>query len=213
MRSELSASSVVTVDSYIAAYPQIIQERLVLLRETIRNVAPNALEKMSYGMPTFQGKGNLVHYAACNKHLGFYPTSSAIVAFRDQLSAYTTTKGAVQFPYDQPLPLQLVVDIVKFRLQEDTEKRNSSSQATKVTATRDRRSRHEMPEFVNQALLSSGMAAAYSLRPAYQRNDYLGWIGAAKRPETRNKRLNQMLEELKRGDVYMKMPWRRRQAD
>lgn len=69
-----------------------------------------------------------------------------------------------------------------------------------------------MPEFVKQALLEGGLMDAYNQRPAYQRNDYLGWINRAKQPQTREKRLKQMLEELEQGDVYMKMAWGPKQA-
>ncbi len=72
------------------------------------------------------------------------------------------------------------------------------------------RPRHPMPENVRLALENAGLIEAYRARPAYQQNDYLGWIGRARRPDTRQKRLDQMLDELRRGDVYMKMAWRPR---
>jgi len=89
------------------------------LRTSIRSAAPDATEKMSYQMPTFYLNGNLVHFAAYRKHIGFYPTPSAIFAFRDELKPYKTSKGAVQFPIDKPLPLDLISRIVSFRVEEN----------------------------------------------------------------------------------------------
>jgi uncharacterized protein YdhG (YjbR/CyaY superfamily) len=87
--------------------------------ELIKSAAPKASEAIRYGMPTFVGNKNLVHFAAMKGHLGFYPTSSAIQQFRDELTAYSTSKGCVRFPYDKPLPKTLITKMVKFRLRED----------------------------------------------------------------------------------------------
>jgi uncharacterized protein YdhG (YjbR/CyaY superfamily) len=108
-----------TIDEYIRAFPRDVQKKLSELRATIRRAAPDAVEKISYRMPTFfQGK-NLVHFAAYERHIGFYPTPSGITEFADELSGYATSKGAIQFPIDEPLPLKLVTRIVRFRVAEN----------------------------------------------------------------------------------------------
>lgn len=107
------------IDAYIAAFPSEVQERLQALRATIRAAAPDAVETFSYQMPTFALKGNLVHFAAFKHHIGFYPAPSGIAAFQEALSCYKGAKGSVQFPLDQPLPLELVTAIVRFRVEEN----------------------------------------------------------------------------------------------
>lgn len=108
-----------SIDEYIATFPEDIQKILEELRQTIKASAPEASEKISYQMPTFFLKGNLVHFAAHPHHIGFYPTPSGIEAFQQELSVYKSSKGAVQFPIDQPLPLELIARIVKFRVAEN----------------------------------------------------------------------------------------------
>jgi uncharacterized protein YdhG (YjbR/CyaY superfamily) len=118
-----------TIDEYIRQFPRDVQKKLADLRATIRRAAPDATEKISYGMPTFFQKKNLVHFAAYQHHIGFYPTPSGITAFKDELARYVTSKGAIQFPIDEPLPLDLVARIVKFRVAE-----NEAKAAVKKTA-------------------------------------------------------------------------------
>jgi uncharacterized protein YdhG (YjbR/CyaY superfamily) len=108
-----------TVDDYISGFNPDIQERLRILRTTIQKAAPAAEEKISYGMPAFTLKGMLVYYAAHTKHIGFYPFTTAIEAFREELSAFKTAKGTVQFPNENPLPVELISEIVKFRVEEN----------------------------------------------------------------------------------------------
>lgn len=110
------------IDEYIAAFPPEIQERLEKLRTTIQKAAPEAQETISYQMPTFTLKGNLVHFAAFKNHFGFYPAPSGIENFSRELSTYASSKGAVQFPLDKPIPYDLVTKIVKFRVKENLEK-------------------------------------------------------------------------------------------
>jgi uncharacterized protein YdhG (YjbR/CyaY superfamily) len=114
------------IDEYIAGFPEEIQEILEKMRITIKKAAPKAEEKISYQMPAFTLNGNLVYFAACKNHTGFYPTPSAILEFKKELSACECSKGAVQFPINKPLPLALISKIVKFRVKENlkrTEKR------------------------------------------------------------------------------------------
>jgi len=112
----------VDTDAYIAGYPKETQKNLKLLRATIKKAAPQAEEIISYGMPAYKWNGMLVYFAAYEKHIGFYPGSSGIAAFKKELASYKTSKGTVQFPVDEPVPLPLVARIVKFRLKENQEK-------------------------------------------------------------------------------------------
>ena len=111
-----------SIDEYIATFPKDIQKILEELRATIKAAAPDSEEKISYQMPTFFMNGNLVHFAAFKKHIGFYPTPSGIEAFQKELSAYEGAKGSVQFPLDKPMPLKLITRIVKFRVAENLKK-------------------------------------------------------------------------------------------
>jgi len=111
-----------TIDKYIAGFPKDLQAILKKVRATIRKAAPDAEEKISYRMPAFAQKGVLVYFAAHTKHLGFYPTSRGIAAFKKELSAYEGGKGSVQFPYDKPIPYGLIEKIVKFRVKENLDK-------------------------------------------------------------------------------------------
>jgi Uncharacterized conserved protein len=110
------------IDSYIASFPKETQNILEQLRTTIRKAAPEAEETINYGIPTFTLKGNLVHFAAFKNHIGFYPTSSAIEAFKKDLSAYDGAKGSVKFLIDKPIPFELISRIVKFRVIENQKK-------------------------------------------------------------------------------------------
>jgi len=112
-------STAAPIDAYIADFPPAVAARLAALRATIRQQAPDAEERIAYGIPTFWLHGNLVHFGAFARHVGFYPGPSGIAAFRDQLSGYAGAKGSVQFPHDAPLPLDLVAEIVRFRVAEN----------------------------------------------------------------------------------------------
>lgn len=116
-----------TIDEYIAAFPVEVQKKLQEMRAAIKAAAPNASEKISYQMPTFVLNGNLVHFAAFKNHLGFYPVPTGIDKFKKELAAYKTSKGAVQFPLDKPLPLALIRRIVKFRVAENLKKAEEKS--------------------------------------------------------------------------------------
>lgn len=110
------------IDEYIQSFPEHVQIKLKQLRLLIRQITPEVQEKISYQMPTFYLNGNLVHFAAFSKHIGFYPTSSGIANFKSELSKYKSSKGAVQFPIDEPLPLELIKRIVRFRVEENRKK-------------------------------------------------------------------------------------------
>ncbi len=124
---ESRPGSYTTIDEYIAMFPKEIQKKLEEMRATIKAAAPEAKEKISYQMPTFDLKGNLVHFAGHKNHIGFYPQPSGIQAFKDELSIYESSKGAVQFPLDKPLPLKLISKIVKYRATENLERAEQKS--------------------------------------------------------------------------------------
>lgn len=110
------------IDEYIAGFPQDVQEILRKIRTTIREAAPDAQERISYRMPTFTLKGNLVHFAGFENHIGFYPEPTGIDAFKEELTAYKGGKGSIQFPLDTPIPYDLISRIVKFRVQENLDR-------------------------------------------------------------------------------------------
>ncbi len=112
----------VDVDEYILGFPEETQKLLEEIRAIIKKAAPKAEEVISYSMPAFKQNGILVYFAGYKNHIGFYPTSSGILNFKEELSNYKSSKGAVQFPLDKPLPLKLITKIVKFRAVEDLKK-------------------------------------------------------------------------------------------
>lgn len=111
------------VDAYIATFPEAVAKRLSAMRAAIAAEAPLATERMSYGIPTFHLNGNLVHFAGFAQHVGFYPGPTGITAFAAALKRYKRGKGSVQFPHDEPLPLDLVSEIVRFRVAENSQPR------------------------------------------------------------------------------------------
>ena len=108
-----------SIDAYIAGFPKEVRERLESVRAAIRKVAPDAEEKISYQIPTFSLFGNLVHFAAFKKHIGFYPGTAGVEKFKSEFSSYETSKGAVRFPMDKPIPLDIIEKVVKFRVAEN----------------------------------------------------------------------------------------------
>jgi len=114
-----------TVDRYLGQFPPEVRKRLGELRSVIRACAPGAREKISYGIPTFDLEGNLVHFAGYAGHIGFYPGAAGITNFREELAGYRTSKGTVQFPLDRKLPVALIRRIVKFRVRQNLAKAGS----------------------------------------------------------------------------------------
>lgn len=108
-----------TIDEYILQFSPEVQETLQSLRKVIKEAAPDAEEKISWQMPTFALHGNLVHFAAFKKHIGFYPGANGIETFKQKISEYKSSKGAVQFPIEKPLPYDLISEIVRFRVVEN----------------------------------------------------------------------------------------------
>ena len=115
-----------TMDAYIASVPKDIQDILEKIRQTIRKAAPDAVEAISYQIPTFKLNGkNLVHFAAWKDHIGFYATPSGNAAFKKELSRYKVAKGSIQFPLDEPMPYDLVTKMAKFRVMESQMKKKT----------------------------------------------------------------------------------------
>lgn len=108
-----------SIDEYIEQFSEEIQTILQKIRSVINEAAPEATERISYQMPTFFLKGNLVHFAAYKNHIGFYPAPSGIEKFKEDLSQFKGAKGSVQFPMDKPMPLDLISRIVLFRVEEN----------------------------------------------------------------------------------------------
>lgn len=119
MEKTKQTNSISTIDEYISVFPEDVQEILQLIRATIQKAAPEAKEAIKYAIPTFVLKGNLVHFAAYKNHIGFYPAPSGLQAFKEELSGYKGAKGSVQFPLDMSLPLELIGEIVAFRVKEN----------------------------------------------------------------------------------------------
>jgi len=119
MKDTIKSNPAKTIDDYISGFPNEVQVILQELRKTIQKAAPDAEEAIKYGIPTFTLHGNLVHFAAYKKHIGFYPAPSGLEAYKEELSGYKGAKGSVQFPIDQILPLKLISKIVKFRVKEN----------------------------------------------------------------------------------------------
>jgi uncharacterized protein YdhG (YjbR/CyaY superfamily) len=111
------------VDEYIAIFPEAIRSKLESLREAVRKAAPGTEEIISYNMPAYKLNGILVYFAAYKSHIGFYPTATGIEAFKKELSGYKTSRGTVQFPLDEKLPIALITKIVKYRVKENLDKK------------------------------------------------------------------------------------------
>lgn len=107
------------IDEYIGRFPENIQEKLQKIRITIRKAAPTAIETISYQMPAFKLGGILVYFAAFTDHISFFPTSSGVKKFQKELKEFETSKGTIKFPFDKPIPYELISNITIFRVQEN----------------------------------------------------------------------------------------------
>ena len=117
-----------SIDGYIASFPKDVQDVLQQVRQAIKEAAPKADEAISYNMPAFKQNGNLVWFGAFKNHIGFYPRESAIKEFKDRLASYEVSKvqGTVKFSLDKPIPLDLIKEIVKFRIEENLKGKDAS---------------------------------------------------------------------------------------
>lgn len=111
------------IDQYISNFPEDVQVSLRKIRETINSIVPEATEKISYGIPTIYLNGNLVHFAGYDNHIGFYPGANAIEYFSKDLINYKTSKGAIQFPLDKPIPFDLIKKITLYCVEINTNKK------------------------------------------------------------------------------------------
>ena len=118
----MTANKPTTIDEYIAGFPEDIQAKLEQVRDTVKQAAPEAEEAIKYAMPTYVLNGNLVHFAAFKTHMGFYPAPMGLEAFKEDLAGYKGSKGAVHFPLNKPMPLELITKIVKYRVGQNMSK-------------------------------------------------------------------------------------------
>ena len=116
-----------TVDEYIAQFPEDVRQILAQLRALIKELAPAATERMAYGMPGYYLNGPLVYFAGFQHHIGFYPIPSGVEAFKEELAAYKSAKGSVQFPLGKPMPFDLIGRIVSYRLAENLAKADAKA--------------------------------------------------------------------------------------
>jgi uncharacterized protein YdhG (YjbR/CyaY superfamily) len=113
-----------TVDEYIATFPKNVQTILLEMRQAVKETAPEAEEVISYQMPAYKLNGVLVYFAAFKNHIGFFPTASGIEAFKEKLTDFKISKGTVQFPLNKPIPIELVKEMVKFKVKENLSKKS-----------------------------------------------------------------------------------------
>jgi uncharacterized protein YdhG (YjbR/CyaY superfamily) len=118
MNQDHSCGKIETIDDYICEQPEEVQPLLCKIRETIHNAAPNAIEKISWQMPTFWQGENLIHFAAAKNHIGIYPGGEAVGVFAERLTNYKTSKGAIQFPLHKPIDYTLIADITRWRVKQ-----------------------------------------------------------------------------------------------
>jgi len=114
------------IDEYIGSFPNDVQEILEKIRLTIQEAAPDATEKISYSMPAFEQNGIVVYFAAFKNHIGLYALPTGHEAFKEEFLPYKSGKGSVQFPFNKPIPYDLITKIVKFRVKENLEKAKKS---------------------------------------------------------------------------------------
>jgi uncharacterized protein YdhG (YjbR/CyaY superfamily) len=187
-----------SVEEYILSVPTKTQPKLRELRDIIKAVVPEAEERISYSMPYYGYHGRLAYFRLSKSHVGLYLAPSVIEQHKKALAKYETAKATVRFSLDEDLPTVLIRKLIKAGMR-------TNEHTVRSTLKRPRQT---MPTFVREALATNKLTDAYVSRPPYQRNDYLSWINRAKREETKQKRLAQMLTELKRGDRYMNMAWK-----
>lgn len=119
------------IENYIATFPETTQDKLYQVKAAIESVATNADQTIKYAMPTYVYHGNLVHFAGYKNHIGFYPAPSGLKAFQEEICCYKNSKGAVQFPIDQPMPIELIKKITLYRMLENEAKRQFNGKKNK----------------------------------------------------------------------------------
>jgi uncharacterized protein YdhG (YjbR/CyaY superfamily) len=179
------------INEYHAYQDPRHRELLEQLRQAIKQAAPLATETISYGMPAFRQNKILVYYAMNKNHIGFYPTPHPIAYFEKELEKYSTSKGAIQFPVDEPLPLDLIKKIVQFRVEEDA---NSLLMDVMPGVL------HQVPEDIKKVLKAdTNLLARWNKLTPIQRNEWICWVTIVKKEETRAEHIQRMIEDLKEG--------------
>lgn len=179
------------IDEYHASQPADIRKTLEQLRQIIKQAAPIAKETISNGRPAFLQNKVLVSYALNKKYISFYPSSSPFLHFKKMLEKYTTTKDAIQFSIDKPLPLGLINKIVKFRLNEDKESINKKIADGVV---------HKVPDDIGKALKAHiDVIERWNSLTTIQRNEWICWVTIVKKSETRAEHILRMVDDLKKG--------------
>jgi uncharacterized protein YdhG (YjbR/CyaY superfamily) len=183
-----------TIDDYHKAQPEGVRQILETLHQAIKQVVPNAEETISYGMPAFRIRGEiLVYYAAYKRHIGFYPTSSPIIFFKEELSRFKTSKGAIQFPLTGELPLELIKKIVQYRIDEILCKQDNEVQILDGIL-------HTVPKDMKKALAEDpAILDIWNKLTPIQRNEWICWVTSVKKEETRSKHIKRMISELQDG--------------
>lgn len=189
-----------TVESYISQFNPESQERLQTIRRLVKEICPQAEETISYGIPTFKFHGNLVHMAAYQNHLGFYPGPTGIEFIRDQLLDYKLSKGTIQFPNNRELPLEIIREIISYRKKEQELFHNKESLSL-YNAVEGKKI--VVPKYIVDALESQGVLVRFSVRPSYQQKEYIHWINRSDNLEKKEARLSQMIKELSEGEDFM----------
>ena len=189
------------VDAYISSFPPDVQEKLTAMRDLIRETVPQAAERICMSMPTYDLNGSwLVHFAGFKKHIGFYPQPEGVSLFLAKLSEYKTTKGGVQFPLNKPLPLDLIREIIEFRLSQQ-----NMAKPKEVKLEEDKSRAITIPDELTSALKEETEANAFfeSLSDGYKR-EYCDWVGGAKQESTRKTRAEKALIMLKNKQKTLK---------
>ena len=125
----MASSKFETIDGYIAAFPEETRRILERVRQTIRKAAPEAVETISYQIPTFKLNGNLISFAAFKHHIGMYPAPAGTKAYQKALAPYKAAKASIRFPLEQPIPYDLISQTVLFRMKETELKKRGKAAA------------------------------------------------------------------------------------
>lgn len=184
------------IDAYIGGFPAPVQEKLNAIRSIIKELASQATERICMRMPTYDLNGKwLVHFAGFEKHVGFFPQPEGVAAFEDKLYGYKTSKGGIQFPNDKPLPLDLIREIVAFRVAQQGEDKPAEVKSREIV----------VPEELSAVLESDAEARSFfeSLSDGYKRG-YCDWVAEAKQAATKETRAAKALVMLQNKQKTLK---------
>jgi uncharacterized protein YdhG (YjbR/CyaY superfamily) len=153
------------IDAYIADFPEHVQEKLEQMRKAIHEAAPGLTEAIGYGIPTFKLNGNVVHFGGFKNHIGFYPAPQGLAAFKKELSKYKGAKGSVQFPHDEPLPLELVKKITKYRVKVMKEEAKVKAEAKAKTKDKAKAEAKAKPKAKEKAKAEAKVKSKVKVKP------------------------------------------------